>query len=172
MERGDIQEAREEILNVRSEIMKRRSRTAHAIDSVGTLLARPATFLALLAVHAAWVGFNLGLSEGARWDPPPHLLLATIASSLAPFIALLILMRQHRDARVSELREEIELQVALRVERDVTQIARLLDEVRVRLGLETALAPAALDEAKQELDAEHLLELLEAHLDRAEGKFE
>ena len=43
------------------------------------------------------------------WDPYPFILLATFASAEAAFIALLVLMYQRRNARISELREEVSL---------------------------------------------------------------
>jgi uncharacterized membrane protein len=168
---GPEQEAddREEILNVRAVMMKRRGPAARAIDAAGRGLARPWFLLILLLLSAVWISFNLLLPAG-RWDPHPYLLLATVTSTLAPFLTLLVLMRQHRDGRIEELREEIELQVALRVEREVTLLVRLLDDMRVRLGIDTELDRAPLEAAKHSLDPGHLLDHLERHLDRLEGE--
>lgn len=55
--------------------------------------------------------------------------LATIASVEAPFIALFVLMHQKRETNVEELRGEVELQVALHTEREVTMLLRLVAEL-------------------------------------------
>jgi uncharacterized membrane protein len=82
-----------EILNVRSEITKRQSRSAALVEGIGRALADPMFFIGLLAGHLLWVVLNLPIFP---WfepsDPYPFILLATFASAEAPFVALLILM--------------------------------------------------------------------------------
>lgn len=169
--RASSRTEQDEILNVRAEMTRRRGRVAAAVDWAGRVLARPWLFLVLLAFHVAWVILNLRAVGGVyAWDPPPYMLLATIASALAPFVSLMVLMRQHRDARIAELREEVQLQVALHVEREVTCLVRMVDELR--RGVPAEVDADALDETKKELEPRELLEHLREHLDRTEGKLE
>lgn len=156
-----------EILNLRRRIEADRGRSRRAVVWVGNVLARPAFFFALLLLHAGWVAANLpGWVPWAPWDPPPFPLLATIASVEAPFIALLILMRQEYDRRIAELREETALQVDLHVEREATAQLRLLVAVAERLGIERfdqiaesdGEPPLELDAMQRPLDPEHLVE--------------
>lgn len=137
-------------INVRHEMTRRRSPVGKAIDMIGNWLAQPLLFVLLFAFHVAWVIVNLGVVPGVRtWDPPPFTLLATIASVEAPFLALLILMRQQRDGRISELRQELILQVALD-----------LDDKVSRQNGEDGIEP------------EHLLDRLRRQLDEEEGKMQ
>lgn len=126
-----------EILNVRRRAEAERGRGRQAVVWVGKVLARPAFFFALLLLHAGWVVANLpGWVPWPPWDPPPFTLLATIASVEAPFIALLILMRQEHDRRIAELREETALQVSFHAEREASAQLRLLVAIADRLGIE------------------------------------
>lgn len=159
-------------MNVRAEMDERRSLISHVVDSVGRLLARPILLLALVGSNVVWVALNLGIAGANPWDPPPFTLLATITSALAPILTLMILMRQHRDARVAELREEIDVQLTLHIEREVTRVARMLDEVRAGLGIETEIDREARQETKSELDPEELLDRLRQQLDESEGNME
>lgn len=156
-----------EILNVRRRMEARRGRGRRAVVWVGNVLARPAFFFVLLALHAGWVIANLpGWVPWTPWDPPPFTLLATIASVEAPFIALLVLMRQEHDRRIAELREETALQVDLHTEREASAQLRLLAAVAERLGIErldeiaeSDDEPALdLEEMQRTLDPEHLVE--------------
>lgn len=86
----------------------------------------------------------------------------------APFIALLVLMRQHRDQRIDELREEVALQVDLHVEREATRILRMLARIQDRLEIETDAEDPYLDRMMEELDPRHLLRDVEERLEEAE----
>lgn len=111
-----------EELNVRAEMTKRRSVIGKLIDVIGGYLARAWLFVAILSFHLAWIALN-SVPGLAHWDPPPFTLLATVASVEAPLLALLILMRQARDSRIAELRQEILLHLLLEVENKVSQLA-------------------------------------------------
>ena len=130
---SDIGGGKDEILNVRGEVVKRRTRLSTLVEWVGHVLSHPGFFLILLAVHLAWILLNLPIYPWFQpWDP--FTFLATIASLEAPFIALMVLMHQQRDQRISELREETHLQVSLHVEREITMALRLLDELQRKEG--------------------------------------
>ena len=160
----------EEILNVRTEMMRRRGAMAAAIDHTGAFLAHPFFLLGLLALHLGWVVVNIrALVPFEPWDPYPFVFLATIASAEAPFISLLILMRQRRDGRIEELREEIELQVSLHMEKKLTHVVRVLGRIQDKLGVEAPGGRALLTRHEEELDPQRLLEILEAHLEESES---
>ena len=117
------------------------------------MLSHPAFFLALLASHLLWIVLNLPIYPWWEpWGPYPFIFLATIASAEAPFIALLVLMHQQRNQRLSELREETPLQVSLHMEREVSWVLHLLPE---RL--------------QEELDARRLMEEVRCDLHRTQG---
>lgn len=159
-----------EVLNVRQRMEERHGPGRTAIVQVGRVLSRPTFFFVLLALHLAWVLANLPALAGwlpwLPWDPPPFVLLATIASVEAPFIALLVLMRQEHDRRIAELRDETALQVDFHSEREATAQLRLLVAIAQRLGIERfdELArregepPLDLDALQRTLDPERLVE--------------
>ena len=129
----DLRHDKEQILDVRREEATREGPIARLITHIGDGLAHPLFFLAAVTLHLAWVLANMpGLSPFEPWDPPPFDLLSTIASVEAPLLALLILMRQQQDRRVQELREEIDVQTTLHVERETSAILRLLSGLRGR----------------------------------------
>ena len=162
-----------EVLNVRAEMTKRRGRTGAVIDATGRTLAHPPFFILLAVSHLLWVVLNVRLIPGIEpWDPYPFVFLATISSVEAPFIATLVLMRQHRDERVAELREEIDLQVTLHIEQEVSAALQLLREMQGALQVQTRVEGEALEGMQKPLDPEHLLDHLEKHLDESEGEGE
>lgn len=158
----------EEILNLRLEVAKRQGRLADFEDSVGRFLAHPMFFIALLALHVGWVAGNLPFVPWTPLDPYPFTFLATVASVEAPFIALLILMHQHRQARINELRDEVSLQIDLHVERKASLTLRMLEDLYRNLGYEPD--HDGLQRLKRDLDPKGLVEGVRNELNEAEGE--
>lgn len=159
-----------EALNVREEITKHRGRIASAIEATSKGLSHPATFFGVLAAHLAWVVINSGVVPGVvPWDPYPFRFLATLASVEAPFLTILVLMGQHRESRINELRDEVTLQVAFQSEKKASAAVRLL----LQQAKGEAFEQNELDDMaplERALDADRLLASVQQHLEQAEGK--
>ncbi len=85
---------------------------------------------------ALWIFLNTGLVPGIPvFDPFPFGLLTMIVSLEAIFLAIIVLITQNRAAHVEDLREEIDLQINVRTEEEVTKILIILDQIHDHLGL-------------------------------------
>jgi uncharacterized membrane protein len=60
--------------------------------------------------------------------------MTTIVSLEAIFLSIFVLMAQQRESAIAELREELGLQVNLRVEQEVTKTLQLVAGLYTRLG--------------------------------------
>lgn len=69
------------------------------------------------------------------FDPFPFGLLTMIVSLEAIILSVFVLLSQNRDARIGKLREEVNLQVNLVAEEEITKILELLDEIRKKMGI-------------------------------------
>ncbi|HEX2253929.1 MAG TPA: DUF1003 domain-containing protein [Thermoanaerobaculia bacterium] len=164
-----IGRSKQEILNVHRRVAREQGALQRVIGQTGRVLASPGFFVAVFLLHAGWVVVNLpAVSPFPPFDPPPYMLLATIASVEAPFLALLILMRQQRDRKIDELRSETALQVSLHAERETSALVGLVSELCRRLEVETDLDPGHLQAMREPLDARHLFEELRHHLEEIE----
>src|SRR5438477_9284172 len=98
-----------------------------------------------LVVHAAlfiaWIGWNLPGTRLPKFDPYPYGMLTTIVSLEAIFLSIFVLMTQSRESRIGELREELTLQVNLRMEEEITKTLHLVAGLYARLGLKMADDP-------------------------------
>ena len=114
---SDVRRNVHQILSVRSEVARRQSVLGGIIGRVGSTLSYPLFFAGYFLAHILWIFLNLPASRLVEaWDPYPYVFLATLTSAGAPFIALLVLMYQRRESRISELREKLNLQVSLHME--------------------------------------------------------
>src|SRR5918992_1093258 len=91
-----------------------------------------------LAVHAVWftlwIFWNVGAFGLRPFDPFPFGLLTLVVSLEAIFLSIFILMAQKRESAIAELREELGLQVNLRIEEEVTKTLQLVTGLYTRLG--------------------------------------
>jgi uncharacterized membrane protein len=98
-------------------------------------LASSTPFLVFHVVwFVVWIPWNLGWLGFAPFDPFPFGLLTMIVSLEAIFLSIFVLMSQKRESAIAELREELMLQVNLRMEEEVTKTLQLVAGLYTRLG--------------------------------------
>jgi uncharacterized membrane protein len=108
------------------------------IEGFADALNEAASSTPFLVVHAVWfliwIPWNLGLLPYRPFDPFPFGLLTLIVSLEAIFLTIFVLMAQKRESAIAELREELMLQVNLRMEEEVTKTLQLVSGLYTRLG--------------------------------------
>lgn len=82
----------------------------------------------------AWILFNSGAFGFEPFDPFPFGFLTLVVSLEAIFLSIFVLMSQKRESAIAELREELALQVNLRIEEEVTKTLQLVSGLYTRLG--------------------------------------
>src|SRR5947199_332143 len=75
-----------------------------------------------LAAYGAWIVVNLGWVPGAPRFDPTFVVLAMIASVEAIFLSTFVLITQNRMAAAADKRAELDLQISLLAEHEVTKI--------------------------------------------------
>jgi uncharacterized membrane protein len=88
---------------------------------------------ALLLV--GWLLVNLGMLGIKPFDPYPFVLLAMSASVEAIFLSTFVLISQNRMNYHADRRADLNLQIDLLSEHEVTRLIRLVDAVAKRLGV-------------------------------------
>ncbi|MEK7146472.1 MAG: DUF1003 domain-containing protein [Patescibacteria group bacterium] len=131
-----VKRHREKVKSFKAKMNQRRSLADKFADFL-TQVFGTITVLGLnMLFFAVWIVINLDLVPGiASFDPFPFGLLTMIVSLEAIFLAIVVLISQNRGARIQELREEIDLQINVRAEEEITKILVLLDKIHDHLGL-------------------------------------
>jgi uncharacterized membrane protein len=114
-----------------------------------------------LALFGFWVAANLGWVPGVpAWDPS-FVVLAMVASVEAIFLSTFVLISQNRMAAAADKRADLDLQVSLLAEHEVTRLVTLVSGIADRLGVETE-ADAEVEEIAQDVAPEAVLDEIEA----------
>ena len=84
----------------------------------------------------AWIIVNFGLISDMRpFDPYPFSLLVILLSVFAIVLSVIVLISQNRQWRNAEIRRQIEFEVNVCAEHEVTKILAMLHEIHERLGI-------------------------------------
>ena len=98
-------------------------------------IASSTRFLAFHIIwFTTWIAWNSGVLRLPPFDPYPFGFLTLVVSLEAIFLSIFILMAQKRESAIAELREELGLQVNLRIEEEVTKTLQLVAGLYTRLG--------------------------------------
>ena len=128
-------------------------------DAITRFAGSMAFVLLHLAVVAAWVAWNAGLLGTKPFDPT-FVILATVASVEAIFISTFVLIAQNRAATEADRRADLDLQINLLAEHEITHLLKITAAIAERLGIAEARAPE-IAELKQVVVPEAVMERIE-----------
>ena len=124
-----------------------------------------------LALFGSWVAANLGWLPGLgrlRGFDDGFTVLAMVASTEAIFLSTFVLISQNRMQAQADKRADLDLQVSLLAEHEITEILRMVRALAAGAGIREAHDPA-LDELAQDVRPETVLSHIEAAERRAGG---
>lgn len=110
-------------------------------------------------VFGLWVLINLGWTPLPRFDPS-FVVLAMIASVEAIFLSTFVLITQNRMAAAADRRADLDLQISLLAEHEVTRLISMVNAIAERLGVEASRDPE-LPELEKDVAPEQVLEKIE-----------
>lgn len=122
-----------------------------------------------LLLFGGWILINLGWFPVVKpWDPS-FVVLAMIASVEAIFLSTFVLISQNRMAAVSDKRADLDLQISLLAEHEVTRLVTLVSSIADHLGVKTEV-DAELDVIRQDVAPDAVLDEIEATRAETERK--
>jgi uncharacterized membrane protein len=118
-----------------------------------------------LTVYALWIIANLGWLGVEPWDPS-FVVLAMIASVEAIFLSTFILITQNRMAKAADRRADLDLQISLLAEHEVTKIVTLVSAIAEKLGIEDL---EDIEDLKRDVAPEAVLDAIDSTEQRPKG---
>ncbi|MBI2355718.1 MAG: DUF1003 domain-containing protein [Candidatus Doudnabacteria bacterium] len=120
----------------------KRSESEKLADSMTAYFGSMRFLLLNLIWFAAWILINTNSIPGVKaFDPYPFNFLTMVVSLEAIVLATFVLISQNRAARIDDLREELDLQINLISEREVTKVIKLLSLLLERQGIDLSQDP-------------------------------
>jgi uncharacterized membrane protein len=161
---GALNSALERNIEALSERERREASNARPQDKLAAAVTAFTGSMTFVYVHlivvAAWVATNLGFVPGAHRFDRTFVILATAASVEAIFLSTFVLISQNRAARAADRRANLDLQINLLTEHEVTRLISLTAAMAEKLGVSEATDPAV-HELKRDVAPEVVLDTLE-----------
>jgi len=141
-------------------------------ERIADLLTRFSGSMLFVYVHSIWFGVWIALNTGwlgsEPFDPFPFSLLTLVVSLEAIFLSTFVLISQNRAGQLADKRADLDLQINLLAEHEITRLLTLIDAVAVHLGVEIA-EKSEVEELKKDVGAEQVLDEIELR-ERTEQK--
>jgi uncharacterized membrane protein len=121
----------ETIVSLRMHAERKVSRHQRVIEKITSTLGRPFSVYFILVFTVFWIFLSvyhayIGLPF---YDMPPFPWLQDLVSLAALLLAVVILTTQNRQAKLSEQRRHLDLQINLLTERKVSKLIEMVDKI-------------------------------------------
>ena len=149
----------ESMRRVEAQAMARRSRADRIAAFVATFCgSMPFVWLHVL-IFCGWLAWN-SLPGLRHFDPYPYTFLTLVVSLEAIFLSAFILISQNYELRISDRRNQLDLQINLLTEQENTKMLQLLERIAEKVGVDVS-ADAELRFLKQVTHPEKLIAQIE-----------
>lgn len=138
-------------------LLLKRSSAERFSDGITYAAAGGPSMLVHALWFAAWIAINTGLVPGVPpFDRFPFQLLTMIVSLEAIFLALFVLASQNRLGKQSDLRANLDLQIDLLSEREMTAVLQLLNDIAAHLEVKRTVTSDQLADLVKKTDIKRL----------------
>jgi len=129
---GHIDQNIESIVSLQRREWESVSLSQRRVERLSRFIGRPVYLVALLGVVAGWIVYNSTAPLWGRrpFDAPPFEMLDGIMSLVALITTTIVLIAQHRQAKLEQQHTHLALQVNLLTEQKVTKLIHLIEELR------------------------------------------
>ena len=119
-----------------------------------------------LFLFGVWILWNSGVLGLKPFDPS-FVVLAMFASVEAIFLSTFVLISQNRMAALADKRADLDLQVSLLAEHEVTQLITLVRAIAHKMEIQEAQDPE-IDELAKDVQPEKVLDTMEKRQEKLE----
>ncbi|MEK7617205.1 MAG: DUF1003 domain-containing protein [Patescibacteria group bacterium] len=152
--------------SLEAQALRQRSFFAQLADDLSNFFGSLIFLLLNILFFAFWIAINSGtIPIFTPIDPFPFTFLTMAVSLEAIILAVFILVSQNRSAYVSSLREELDIQVNLIAEEEITKALEILNKIQKKLGIEEK--DPALEEMLTHINTSYIEKALIEQMQRA-----
>ncbi len=125
------------IKSFEARVMKRRPLVIRVADQLTSYFGSLEFLFANGLLFVIWIILNSGKVPGfVPFDPYPFTFLIMLVSLEAIFLTTIVLMSQNRQSFITSLRDELDMQVNILTEREITKALELLIALHRQLDLD------------------------------------
>lgn len=161
---GPIITSRRIIKSMKAKMDAKRSVSEKIADWLAETFGGVPFFILNFLWFVFWIFINLGVIPGIEpFDPFPFGLLTMIVSLEAIFLSIFVLISQNRAAKIDDLREEIDLQVDIITEQELTKLMEMVTRLMEKNGIDIS-KDEALQQMLKPIDTDRIEKALERQI--------
>jgi uncharacterized membrane protein len=126
------------IIRLRLQAASKRNLQEQIADTITAFSGHIVFVYVHIVWFGAWIVLNTGRLGVHPFDPFPYGLLTMIVSLEAIFLSTFVLISQNRLSEESEYRANLNLQIGLLTEHEMTRVLQMLDAIQDKMGIENA----------------------------------
>jgi uncharacterized membrane protein len=141
---------------------ERQATLSERVSDAITHFAGSMTFVIIHAVaYGAWIAVNTGIIPGLKPFDPSFVMLAMEASVEAIFLSTFVLISQNRMMGAAAKQSDLDLQINLLTEHELTRLVSLVDAMARKMSVEVS-NEQEMAEIKEDVSPEAVLDALKA----------
>jgi uncharacterized membrane protein len=134
MAKKETQEQQAENSNLKSSLDFTRTRADQFAVWVATLLGSITFLIICIIIFTVWIAYNVNMPK--PFDPFPFPILEMSVSIFAIVLSVSVLINQNRQGKMDKIRQQVEFEVNVRAEKEITKMLTMLHEIQRKLGIE------------------------------------
>lgn len=155
----------ETIARLEKQFLEQRTLVQRVGDAIGGFAGSMKFVVLHVAIFTFWFLANAKKIPGIpAFDPYPYMFLSLAVSMEAVLLATFVLMKQNREGKRAEQREQLMLQIDLLAEQEITKTLQLLQRVCEHLGIQDVQRDPEIRVLSENTAVERLVEVLKEKL--------
>ncbi len=114
-----------------------KTKTDHIAVFIIQVLGNMKFLVGCIIFFIIWISWNLNFLRPLKpFDPFPFPELEMVVSLFAIVLSVSVLINQNRQGRIEKIKQQIEFEVNVRAEEEITKILNMVHEIHMKMGLE------------------------------------
>ncbi len=156
------------IKSFEADVLKKRSLPVKIADALTSSFGTFSFLILNVVFIGGWIIINLEKTPLKPFDPFPFLLLSASVSTYAILLSIIVLISQNRKEQVDRLRQELQLQVNLISEYEITKALKMLKEIHEEIK-KGKITDEELDEMIKEVDTSYIERKIQEQISNSEN---
>jgi len=119
--------------NLKSSLDFTRTHADHFAVFVAGVLGSITFLIICVMIFTVWITYNLNAPK--PFDPFPFPILEMAVSIFAIILSVSVLINQNRQGRMDKISQQVEFEVNVRAEEEITKMLTMLHEIQQKLGI-------------------------------------
>ena len=147
---------------IKSSLEFKKTRTDTFAVFMTNFLGSTIFLVSAVVFFTIWITYNL--ISATPFDEFPFPELQMVVSVFAIILSVTVLINQNRQGRMDKTRQQVEFEINVRAEHEITKVLNMLHDIQKKLGVQTG-TDKELEEMKEPTDVQEIHHKIDEFID-------